>query len=63
MSNNNMILVFPLGSRISLGELFEYLGELKIVSIIVSDNKGNEIKNNNITIIKFFIELILPQYR
>ena len=41
-ANDKMIIIFPLGEGF-LTELFTYKGELKITSVIVSDNGGERI--------------------
>jgi hypothetical protein len=42
-ANHKKILIFALNSQITLGDLFEYEGYMKIHSIIVSDQYGNKI--------------------
>ena len=39
---NNGILVFPIGEG-TLNDLFDYTGELKIISVIVADNNGKKV--------------------
>ena len=41
-ANDKMIIIFPLGEGF-LTELFTYKGELKITSVIVSDNNGEKV--------------------
>ena len=38
---NNGILIFPIGEG-TLNDLFDYTGELKIISVIVADNNGEK---------------------
>jgi hypothetical protein len=41
-TNNNKILIFPIGKG-TLNELFDYHGEIKIISALVSDNNGERV--------------------
>ena len=42
MNHSNKILIFPIGEG-TLNELFDYIGEFKILSIIVADNNAERI--------------------
>ena len=39
---NNGILIFPIGEG-TLNDLFDYVGEFKILSVIVADNNGEKV--------------------
>tara|TARA_Y100000310_G_C20473504_1_gene711250 strand:+ start:42 stop:737 length:696 start_codon:yes stop_codon:yes gene_type:complete len=41
-SNNNRIIIFPVGNGF-LNDLFDYVGEFKIVSVIVADNDAESV--------------------
>ena len=41
-AKNNGILIFPLGGG-TLNDLFDYVGEFKILSVIVADNNGKKV--------------------
>ena len=42
IAKNNCIIVFPIGEG-SLSELFDYVGEFKITSVIVADNNAEKV--------------------
>ena len=42
-ANNRMILIVPVGQTSPLGELFEYKGEMKVSSVVLSDNNANRV--------------------
>ena len=39
---NNGIMIFPIGDGV-LNDLFDYTGELKIISVMVADNNGDKV--------------------
>ena len=39
---NNNIIIFPIGEG-TLNDLFDYTGEIKIISVIVADNNGEKV--------------------
>tara|TARA_Y100000310_G_C20643842_1_gene795477 strand:+ start:384 stop:1022 length:639 start_codon:yes stop_codon:yes gene_type:complete len=42
IANNNRIIIFPSGEG-SLSDLFKYVGEIKIMSVIVADNNAKKV--------------------
>ena len=51
IANDRKIIIFPLGAVEPLGELFEYTGDINIISVIASDPDGNKV---NVAIKKVF---------
>ena len=43
MSNNKMIIIFPISEINVLSELFEYSGEFRILSVVASDSASNKV--------------------